>query len=114
MPASTIARNTGIKRVTIYSILKDLMNKEIVTEENKNETKYFSVIHPELLLNRIQEKYNMLKECITELTTLAQKNITQEKQVIDSSIEPTNTNYLKEKHAKVYEEFRKDNDMIIS
>lgn len=114
VPASTIARNTGIKRVTIYSILKDLVEKEIVTEENKNEAKYFSVIHPELLLNRIQEKYNMLKEYITELTTLAQKNITKEKQVIDSSIEPTNTTYLKEKYTKVYEEFRKTNDIIIS
>jgi sugar-specific transcriptional regulator TrmB len=26
-PASTIARQTGIKRVTVYSILKDLKNK---------------------------------------------------------------------------------------
>ena len=44
--ASTIARRSEIKRVTVYTILDDLKKKWIVNEITKDDIKYYSVISP--------------------------------------------------------------------
>lgn len=72
-PASTIARRSEIKRVTVYTILNDLKKDGIVNETTKEDVKYYSVITPDNLLRQLEQKYESFKEKIPELMALADK-----------------------------------------
>lgn len=71
--ASTIARRSEIKRVTVYTILEDLRKKGYVNETSKDDIKYYSVISPDLLLKQLEQKYESFKEKVPELLALADK-----------------------------------------
>ncbi len=66
-PASTIARRTWIKRVTVYSVLKDLERKQIASSLEKKWVTYFQVIDPTKLLEKTKEKYELFAEKLPEL-----------------------------------------------
>ena len=72
-PASTIARQTGIKRVTVYTILKDLKNKWIVNILERKDISYFSVVSPKILLDLLEQKYLEFKDKAPELLALVEK-----------------------------------------
>lgn len=72
-PASTIARRSEIKRVTVYTILDDLKKKGIASDTNKEDVKYYSVISPDTLLRQLEQKYESFKEKVPELLALADK-----------------------------------------
>lgn len=69
-PASTIARKVGIKRVTTYSILRDLERKQIASTIEKKWVTYFQVIDPVKLLDKLKEKISTLEQKIPELLAL--------------------------------------------
>lgn len=71
--ASTIARRSEIKRVTAYAVLEDLRKKWIVNETTKDNMKYYSVLHPNLLLKQLEQKYELFKEKIPELVAMVDK-----------------------------------------
>lgn len=71
--ASTIARRSEIKRVTVYTILDDLKKKWIANEVTKDDIKYYSVISPDILLKQLEQKYESFKEKVPELLSLAEK-----------------------------------------
>lgn len=71
--ASTIARRSEIKRVTVYTILDDLKKKGIANETTKDDIKYYSVISPDILLKQLEQKYESFKEKVPELLSLANK-----------------------------------------
>ncbi|MFZ2912066.1 MAG: helix-turn-helix domain-containing protein [Candidatus Absconditicoccaceae bacterium] len=52
-PASTIARNTAIKRVTVYTIIKDLKIKGAITEQQKDGVDIFSATNPSVLMKSL-------------------------------------------------------------
>lgn len=72
-PASTIARNSWIKRVTVYTILKDLKNKWIVNTIERKEVTYFSVVSPKVLLDTLEQKFLEFKEKAPELLAIVEK-----------------------------------------
>lgn len=69
-PASAIARNTGIKRVSIYPVLHSLLKLGLVTEHISWESKYFSATHPENIQKKEEIKLAQLKESVPELVAL--------------------------------------------
>lgn len=71
--ASTIARRSEIKRVTVYTILDDLKRKWIANETTKDDVKYYSVISPDILLKQLEQKFESFKEKVPELLALADK-----------------------------------------
>ncbi len=71
--ASTIARRAEINRGTTYSILEDLKRRGIASENMRDELKYFSVLNPELLFKREEEKYVKMKESLPDLLAITQK-----------------------------------------
>ena len=71
--ASSLARRTGINRSTTYSILEDLKRRGIVTEIVRNEVKYYSVINPEQLFKKWEEKYELLKAELPSLLAVTNK-----------------------------------------
>jgi sugar-specific transcriptional regulator TrmB len=71
--ASTIARRSEIKRVTVYPILEELKKKGIANETTKDDVKYYSVISPDILLKQLEQKYESFKDKVPELLALAEK-----------------------------------------
>ncbi|AHB41848.1 Transcriptional regulator, TrmB [candidate division SR1 bacterium RAAC1_SR1_1] len=71
--ASTIARRSEIKRVTVYTILDDLKRKGIANETTKDDVKFYSVISPDILLKQLEQKFESFKEKVPELLALAEK-----------------------------------------
>ncbi len=76
-PASTIARRTGLKRVTTYSILRDLENKKIAHALKKSWVTYFHVIDPTKLLATIKQQYQLFEEKLPELMAIIQTYTTK-------------------------------------
>ncbi len=73
-PASAIARRTGLKRATVYSVLETLANRALVTTEETQRGRKYSPHDPECLLyglekekSELQFKLNLARNCIDEL-----------------------------------------------
>ena len=70
-PASVVARRTGIKRVTSYSILKDLESKQLASSFTKKGMQYFQVVDPEVLSRKLQEVSDKFALQVPELLAIA-------------------------------------------
>lgn len=71
--ASTIARNTWIKRVTVYTILKDLKIKWAITEQQKDWVAVFSATNPSVLMKSLESKYEDFKSKLPDFLAIAEK-----------------------------------------
>lgn len=78
MAASTLGRKTGIKRLSVYSILTSLREKGLIATFKKENVTYFSALDPEALLNicesaiaREKHKRNELEEFIQKFNSVA-------------------------------------------
>ena len=71
--ASTIARRAEVNRWTTYSILEDFKRRGIVSQNIQHEVQYFSVLPPDALFKREEEKYEKMKSALPELLAITQK-----------------------------------------
>ncbi len=69
--ASTVAKKAGVHRVGCYHTLENLLKKQLLSQYTKNGVKYFSPEPPEQLLRLAEEKVNITKGLLPELTSLA-------------------------------------------
>ncbi len=72
-PASTIAKHSKINRVSTYDILKSLHAMGIVSSMKKKNTTYYSVISPQSLASRLQQKLDSFHKAVPELMAIAEK-----------------------------------------
>jgi len=75
-PASTIAKRAGLKRGQTYNILNSLLQKGIVQEYIKSNTRYFTSINPGSLLSLIERKQTHLqqqKSALAEILPILEK-----------------------------------------
>lgn len=72
-PVSTIARRSGENRVTVYSALKNLVKKGIAIETPKKKTAYYTVISPEKLIKKMEDKYQAIKDALPQFMAIANK-----------------------------------------
>ena len=73
-PGSTVARHAGENRVTVYTILRDLGKKWIITHITKDGVMFFSAIGPDVLLKQMEEKYLQFKEKVPYIIAMTQQN----------------------------------------
>jgi sugar-specific transcriptional regulator TrmB len=73
-PWSTIARHAWENRVTVYTILRDLGERGIITHIVKGNMRFFSAIWPDVLLKQLEEKYVQFKEKVPYLLAMTQQN----------------------------------------
>lgn len=71
-PASTIARFCGEHRLTVYSILKELLKKWLVREVTKNKVNNYTAVSPEVIMQEYQAKYEALQAKMPELMAIAE------------------------------------------
>jgi sugar-specific transcriptional regulator TrmB len=69
-PILPIAHETGIRRTTVYEIIKSLTSKGLMTTELKGFKKLFCATHPQSLVSIFENKKDNLETMIPELTTL--------------------------------------------
>ncbi len=73
--ALSIAKNTTIDRTSVYDTLNKLISQGIVSSHLEKNTKYFSVISPELLIKKYEQKIVMVKNVLPDLKKLTKKTI---------------------------------------
>lgn len=65
-----IAKKSGLKRTTIYSLVDELKEKGIIKQANSRRKNYFIAESPESLLENLEEKTEVLKESLPRLKSL--------------------------------------------
>jgi sugar-specific transcriptional regulator TrmB len=117
-PASTIARRSEIKRVTTYTVLEEMEKKEMVVCSIVDKIKYYSPVHPEVLLKQTEEKYTLLKNTLPSFLQLMDsgsqiKNVKSD--IVEQSFRKRFTSLtMKEDFKKLYNQFFAQNDMVLS
>ena len=69
-PVSIIAKKAGVHRVSCYHTLENLLEKQLLSQYNKNGVRCFSPEPPEQLLRLTEEKVNLAKGLRPQLKSL--------------------------------------------
>ena len=64
---SSIAKKAKVHRVVCYKVLDDLARKGLVSAFTKNKIKHYSVISPEILIKKQEERLRTAQEILPEL-----------------------------------------------
>lgn len=78
-PASSIARHCGENRITVYTILKDLTKRGIVSEITRDKVKYYIALNPKQLIALQNKKAKKLEWLLPELLAINNDNINKPK-----------------------------------
>ena len=115
-PASTLARKTEIKRVTTYSILKDMEKKWWMQSEEIWGITYFCSTHPETLLRHLREKISDFEQHLDQFLSLAHTfaEVKGDIPVESKRRDPLHTQGLQQKFPQVYSTFWKNHQHIFS
>lgn len=70
-PASSVARQTGLKRVTAYAIVQEMMRKGVVQEIDTKGVKMFAVVDPERLHAQWEVQCKAFASALPEFAALA-------------------------------------------
>ena len=70
-PASTVARQVGLKRVTVYAIMQDMVRKGVLMELKTKWVKQFSVIDPQKLHAQRAMKCGSFESRLPEFAAMA-------------------------------------------
>jgi len=65
-----IARNTGIKRTTLYEIFPEMMRNGLILEISQGRRRLFQAVSPDRLFAEYERKYKEIKSNITDLTAI--------------------------------------------
>lgn len=71
--ASAVARSTGIKRTTVYAILKNLANKGFVAMYLRGSTQLYYAERPDRIRNVLNKRMSAFTDLIPQLEALAKK-----------------------------------------
>jgi sugar-specific transcriptional regulator TrmB len=65
-----IARNTGIKRTTLYEIFPEMIKRGLIVEITQGKRRLFQATSPDKLFGDYERKYKEIKANITDLTAI--------------------------------------------
>ncbi|MEK7142610.1 MAG: helix-turn-helix domain-containing protein [Patescibacteria group bacterium] len=57
-----IARQTGLKRTSLYALFPEMLEKGLIREVTQGKRRLFQAVSPESLLSEYQRKYQAVKE----------------------------------------------------
>ncbi len=67
---SLIAKKAGVQRVACYHTLEKLIHRGLITSYTHNKIKYFTVEHPQILVNQLENKFKHAKKLLPELLSI--------------------------------------------
>ena len=116
--ASTIARRSEVNRVSVYGILDEMEKWWYVTCTTIEGIKYYTVVHPEVLLKNSEIKYQSFKQAIPEFVQIMGQfekiKQAKEKEAESYQRSPINTTSLQKKFPAVYKKFFSEHDIVMS
>lgn len=65
-----IARNTGIKRTSLYEIFPEMLAKGVIVEIQQGKRRLFQAVSPDRLFSEYERNYKDIKQNISELTAV--------------------------------------------
>ena len=65
----TLSKNSGIPRSRIYEVLKSLIDKQLVLEQEEEKNKVYYPVDPESFINRQKSRYNEILDTISRYTS---------------------------------------------
>lgn len=65
-----IARNTGIKRTTLYEIFPEMIKRGLIVEITQGKRRLFQAVSPDRLFSDYERRYKEIKANITDLTAI--------------------------------------------
>ncbi len=68
--ASSIAKKAGVARVNAYYLLDKLKEKGYVTQDTRNGVKFFIAEPPQVLVNKMEERYQKAKSLLPDLLSV--------------------------------------------
>ncbi|MBT3705012.1 hypothetical protein HOG17_04515 [Candidatus Peregrinibacteria bacterium] len=68
--ASSVAKKAGAHRVTTYNTLENLRKKGFAKHTKRKGIRFYYAINPQIILNQIEDRYNIAKELVPELLDL--------------------------------------------
>ncbi len=72
-PVNKITERSELMRVTVYPVLKTLIEKGFVSKYSMDRKSYFKAINPEQILDMIKEKENKVRLALPSLKTMINK-----------------------------------------
>ncbi len=87
-PASSVARNSGESKTTVYDIIKRLIFQWYAQECSKNGTKYFSCITPQELFAVNKKRLNSFEKSLPDFVALANVSWSWAKTYFYEGLEP--------------------------
>ncbi len=75
----TLAKNSGIPRSRIYEVLKNLINKQLVLEEEEGKNKFYYPVDPDIFIKRLKSDFDGIFENISRFA----KDVYEEKKEDD-------------------------------
>lgn len=133
--ASVIAKKNDVKRVSIYPLLKSMVDRWFLVDYNKNKLTYFKAIEPEDILSMFEKKeseFNKLKkwsnDIYLELETIKQNQVKEHfdlawkisyyewidavswliEETLEEPVKEQLCFWLNEYHTKIHKDDRKD------
>lgn len=74
-PASRISENCGIKRITVYEVLKKMISRGLVSESESSGVAQFTALSPSQLFAKIEQNIEDLNQIKPDLESLAQGSL---------------------------------------
>lgn len=101
--ANELAKHSSTQRTVVYNLLKQLLDKGLVSYINKNKKRYFSV-KPESLLSSIREKETLAKDLIEEIQKIKTSPISSHKVEVYEGLEGMKS---------MFDEIRKSKELFV-
>ncbi len=65
-----IARNTGIKRTTLYEIFPEMVKRGLIVEVSQGKRRFFQAVSPDKLFREYEKRYKEIKQNIADLISI--------------------------------------------
>ena len=75
----TVAKNSGIPRSRVYEVLKNLINKQLVLEEEEGKNKFYYPVDPDIFVKRLKTDFKGIFDSISRFA----KEVYEEKKKDD-------------------------------
>ncbi len=78
----TLSKNSGIPRSRIYEVLKNLMDKQLVFEQEEEKNKFYYPVDPEIFINKLKVQYEDLFTSVSQFATEKYKEQKQDDRLV--------------------------------
>ncbi len=77
-----LSKNSGIPRSRIYEVLKSLINKQLVFEQEEEKNKLYYPVDPDIVIKKLKTHYDEMLDGISQFTSRVYKEKKQDDRLV--------------------------------